>query len=216
MQRCLTLLAQAAVLASLVLSSSALAEDAGDIEPPLQYRLQIGEQTREISEGVPTVFEGSFTNPAATLVVAPERIFAYGGIRFEYPRHYTFEADFSSPGLKIWTLSGNSFKIMYFLSEQPLTALSLLEGMSEQLGDSNLAIEESQVALEAAGQSLAGKRGVVSIAIQKLSNDAFTLPERNGLARVLLLQDALMDEGGFSEEASHATAMLQKSLALEP
>ncbi len=186
------------------------------IEPPLQYQLKLGDKSQAISEGVPATFEGSYTNPAATLEVAPERVFPYGGVRFAYPRHYTFEADFTSPGLKIWTVSGNNLKIMYFVSDQPFTAETLLAGMAEQLGQGASGVEKSPATLQMPGQTLAGIRGTIQIAIQRLTNDAFTLPPQGGKSRVLLLQDALKDSGAASDESAPATALLSKSLVIEP
>lgn len=192
------------------------AQTSDSIEPPLQYQLKLGDKTQPISEGVPAIFEGSYINPSATLEVAPERAFPYGGIRFSYPRHYTFEADFTSPDIKIWTVSGNNFKIMYFVSDQELTAEALLEGMAAQLGEAAPQVETSPASLPISGQTLNGTRGTIQIAIQKLTNDAFTLPLQGGKSRVLLFQDALKDSGEASDESGPAIALLSKSLVIEP
>lgn len=206
----------ATVIALLAGTAEANAQTSESMEPPLQYQLKLGDKTQPISEGVPSIFEGSFTNPAVKLEVSPERIFTYGGVRFAYPRHYTFEADFTSPEIKIWTVSGNNLKIMYFVSDQQLTAEALLEGMAEQLGQGSSGLQKSPTTLPIPGQTLAGTRGTIQIAIQKLTNDAFTLPPYGGKSRVLLLQDALKDSGEASDESAPATALLSKSLVIEP
>lgn len=206
----------AAVIVLLAGMVEAGAQTPESVEPPLQYQLKLGDKTQAISEGVPVTFEGSYTNPVVALEVSPERIFTYGGIRFAYPRHYTFEADFTSPEIKIWTVSGNSFKIMYFVSDEPLTAVTLLEGMATQLGEASPQVETSPASLTIPGQTLSGTRGTIQIAIQKLTNDAFTLPAQDGKSRVLLLQDALKDSGAASGESGPATALLSKSLVIEP
>ncbi len=212
--RLLNCAAVAMLLLAGMVGASAQASDS--VEPPLQYQLKLGDKTQSISEGVSATFEGSYTNPSATLEVAPERVFPYGGIRFNYPRHYTFEADFTSPEIKIWTVSGNNFKIMYFVSDQELTAEALLEGMAGQLGQSSSQVERSPASLPISGQTLAGTRGTIQIAIQKLTNDAFTLPSQSGKSRVLLFQDALKDSGAASDESGPATALLSRSLVIEP
>ena len=88
--------------------------------------------------------------------------------------------------------------------------------MSEQLGQTSPQVERSPASLPIAGQMLTGTRGTIQIAIQKLTNDAFTLPPQAGKSRVLLFQDALKDSGEASGEAVPATDMLSKSLVIEP
>ena len=54
----------------------------------------------------------------------PHRVFPYGGVAFRYPRAFTFEASLDDADLRSWTLSGNDFKVMYFVFAVRVTAKS--------------------------------------------------------------------------------------------
>lgn len=195
MRRC------AVAVALLVMGiAAAFAQSGEEIEPPLQYQLKIGEKAAPILEGVPATFEGTFTNPAVLLEVAPERVFPYGGVTFSYPRHFTFEADFTSPDLKIWTLSGNNFKIMHFVSGEPLPADVLLTNMMQQVDPSAGPINTEPVSLTLGGQAVPGKRLRMTLASQAFFTDAYALPAMGGQSRLLVLQDALTEADGTSPE----------------
>jgi hypothetical protein len=196
--------------------SAAFAQAGEEIEPPLQYQLKIGKTAQAISEGVPATFEGTFTNPAVLLEVAPERIFPYGGVTFSYPRHYTFEADFTSPGLKIWTLSGNNFKIMHFVTGELLTADVFLTSMMQQIDSNGGPISTEPVSITLGGQSVTGRRLRMTLANQAFYTDAYALPRTGGQSRLLVLQDALTEAGEASPESATAIGLLSRSFVLSP
>ena len=153
---------------------------------------------------------------SATLTVAPERTFPYGGVRFDYPRHYTFEADPTSPGLKIWTLSGNNFKIMYFVADETLTVDVFLASMMQQVDPNGGPIDAEPVTIALGGQSLLGKRAKMTLAGQAFYTDAYLLPGQATGSRLLVLQDALTDAGGGSAEAATAIELLASTFAIQP
>lgn len=205
-----------ALLAFVASIPLAWAQDPEQAEPPLLYQLKVGDKTLPIAEGVPATVEGSFTNPPVTLTVEPYRVFPHGGIAFHYPRHFTFEADLTSPDMKIWTLSGNSFKIMYFVTPQPLTVDAFLASVAQQAGPDHLALDPEPAAIELAGQSFAGKRLNLTLAGQMISTETFALPPRDGNTRLLVLQDSPPAPGTPSEEAKSASGLLTQSFILAP
>ncbi|MFO1172951.1 MAG: hypothetical protein U1E49_18560 [Hyphomicrobiaceae bacterium] len=205
-----------ALLAIIASTTVVRAQTSEQAEPPLLYQLKAGDKTVPLSEGVPTTIEGSFTNPSVTLEVEPYRIFPHGGVEFRYPRHFTFEVDFSAPDVKIWTLSGNSFKIMYFVTTQPLTVDSFIESMSQQAEPDQVRVDPAPVTIALAGQSLAGKRVIITLAGQSIATDAFALPPGAGTTRLLVLQDSPTAPGTPTQEATSATGLLTQSFVLKP
>jgi len=206
----------ATLLAIIAAIPVAKAETSEQAEPPLLYKLQLGDKTVAVSEGVPSTIEGTFTNPAATLTVESFRIFPHGGVEFHYPRHFTFEADFSAPEVKIWTLSGNSFKIMYFVTTQPLTVETFVESLSQQAEPDQVKVDPAPVTIALGGQTLAGKRVTITLAGQSIATDAFALPPHAGATRLLVLQDSPPLPGAATEEAQSATGLLTQSFVLKP
>ena len=202
-----------AIIASIPVAKAETSEQA---EPPLLYQLKLGDTSVPIAEGVPATIEGSFTNPAATLEVATYRVFPHGGVEFRYPRHFTFEADFSAPDVKIWTLSGNSFKIMYFVTTEALTVDAFIEGLSGQAAPDQVSVDPDPIGLPLDGQSVAGKRVTLKLAGQSIVTDAYALPATGGSARLLVLQDSPQAPGTPTGEALGASGLLTQSFVLKP
>lgn len=204
------------LLAIIASTAIARAETSEQAEPPLLYELKVGDKIVPLSEGVPATIEGSFVNPAVTLEVEPHRIFPHGGVEFRYPRHFTFEADLSAADVKIWTLSGNSFKIMYFVTSQPLTVDTFIESMSQQAEPSQVKVDPAPVTIALGGQTVEGKRVTITLAGQSIATDAFALAPSAGATRLLVLQDSPTAPGTPTEEATSATDLLTQSFVLKP
>ena len=100
----------ASTLALMLCSGALVASE--DKEPELGYTLLVDDQPIRLQPNKETVIAGIFTNLHVRLIPEQERHFTYGGFSFKYPAHFGFEADFRTPGLKLWTLSGNDFVIM--------------------------------------------------------------------------------------------------------
>src|SRR5688500_12827188 len=81
-------------------------------EPPLGYTLRLDNESIRLVPEQPTQIRGRFDNPKATLIPDKERLFTYGGVTFKYPSNFSFEADFDTEGVKMWTLDGNNFVII--------------------------------------------------------------------------------------------------------
>ena len=206
-----------ATLVTLLASSAAVtAQTSEQAEPPLLYQLKLGDTSVPVAEGVPATIDGTFTNPTATLEVASYRVFPHGGVEFRYPRHFTFEADFSAPDVKIWTLSGNSFKIMYFVTTEALTVDAFIEGLSGQAAPDQVSVDPDPIGLPLDGQSVAGKRVTLKLAGQSIVTDAYALPATGGSARLLVLQDSPQAPGTPTGEALGASGLLTQSFVLKP
>ena len=106
-------------------------------EPLLGYTLQVNGKNILLEPGKEVKIEGTFENPMVKLVPKQERFFSAAGVSFKYPAYFTFEADFSAEGIKIWTISGKDFMLMlHQLADGKLTATAMAEAMKSQYGKS--------------------------------------------------------------------------------
>lgn len=185
------------------------------VEPPLKFTVTVGGKSTTVSEGETVQLDGTFTNPKITVVPQPYRIFPYQGVTFNYPRSFTFEADLTDPDTKTWTLSGNDFVIMYFVSEGSLTADSLAKHMIEKFGRKNARIANANARVTLGKHTLNGTSLRVSIADHQMVMDIYSVPSRDGKARLLTFQDNVNDAGGHSEEGRRTLADLKKSFVIE-
>jgi hypothetical protein len=181
-------------------------------EPPAKYRLELEGKAHLLTEGEPLKLTGSFNNPTAKILPEPHREFTYGGVSFLYPRAFMFEADLSDPANKQWTLSGNDFKIMYFVMSQKVTPEQYARSTMKQLGEKNCKL--SEVTTDLLGKKLPGTRLEATITGHRIIFDIFTLPATDG-SRLLILQDNPDEAGRNSKEGQESVAVLKKSLTMK-
>lgn len=62
-------------------------------EPKLSFNVAVGTTRVRVIEGEDAVVPGNLQNPSISVVVEPQRTFTYAGVRFDYPRNFTFEAN---------------------------------------------------------------------------------------------------------------------------
>ena len=125
-------------------------------EPPLKYSVKVGERTVTISEGQTVQLDGTFSNPEITVTAQPYRVFPYQGLTFNYPRSFTFEADLDDRNAKIWTLSGNDFKIMYFVLNESVSTDDFANNMIDQFGRENAKVVNANTTITLGKQKLSG------------------------------------------------------------
>ena len=89
------------------------------------------------TEGEPVPVARTFQDPRVTVRPEPHRLFPYGGVSFHYPRGFTFEADLDDPAARSWTLSGNDFKVLYFVFPVVITPQAHVEQLLETHGRAN-------------------------------------------------------------------------------
>jgi hypothetical protein len=132
------------------------------------------------------------------LVAEPYREFGYGGVSFQYPRAFSFEADVKDRENKSWILSGNDFKIMYFLQGEKLTSDNYADEMIKQFGAKNA--KKSAMTSDVLGGNRAGTRIDVTLAGHRMTLDILCGPFAEG-TRVVVLQDSPKEAGQSSQEA---------------
>jgi hypothetical protein len=189
--------------------SSSPVSVAEDTEPPLNYTLKIGDQSVRVVPGVAAEVKGTFTNPKVTLVPDAHRTFGYGGMAFAYPSNFAFEADFSTNGLKSWTLDGNNFVIMiHHYKAEEVAPADLAKVMMQSFGGGT---KSEPVSRTFNGNQLAGVRILATVAGTSLIQDILALPAKNG-SRVLILQDLSPQEKVSDDESKQVLKLLGETL----
>lgn len=199
-----------AVSISLLASfSSSPAFAAEDTEPPLNYTLKIGDESVRIVPGVAVDVKGAFTDPVVTLVPDAHRSFGYGGMTFSYPSNFAFEADFSTNGLKMWTLDGNNFVIMvHHYEAESVAPADLAAVMKKSYGAGT---KSEPVSHTFNGHKLAGVRIRATVAGTSLIQDILALPAKQG-GRILILQDLSPQEKVSDDESKQVLKLLGETL----
>lgn len=183
-------------------------------EPPQSFVLAIDGDSVRLIEGEPARLDGTFTNPELTLTAEPHRIFPYGGVRFSYPRTFTFEADLDND-YREWTLSGNNLKIMYFKFAANQTTADFADGLMEQFGRRNCRITDAQARISFGDHTLSGTSLHATVAGHSLMIDVYQVPSEAGWTRLLVLQDNPNEAGERSSEGEAAIKLIQETFSIQ-
>jgi hypothetical protein len=195
---------------ALVLCSGALVA-AEDKEPELGYTLLVDDQPIRLQPNKETVIAGTFTNLHVRLIPEQERHFTYGGLSFKYPAHFAFEADFRTPGVKLWTLNGNDFVIMVQkYDDLGIGPGQLVSQLKKKYGE---ATKTSKISHRLNGREYSGIRISVELATIRLFQDVLEIPTEKG-SRLLMLQDLHAEEKVSGEEAKTVLRLLNETLKL--
>ncbi|MBX3413225.1 MAG: hypothetical protein KF708_11095 [Pirellulales bacterium] len=184
--------------------AAALAEQAAQdetIEPGLTFSLTLGDKTVPIVEGKPVQVSGKFSDPKVTLNIDPHRVFDLRGARFDYPRHFTWEADLTDPNVAVWTLSGTTFKIMFFAFQGDTSAESVVESLEENFTGQGAEVAKKPCKLTLEGKAIAGTQLDLTLVGNKLIDQVYGLPGGDGVSRLVIFQDTPNENGQPSAEA---------------
>ena len=201
------------VLAGCGSSTSTAADES--IEPPLKYSVKVGNETATLFEGVPVRIDGTFTNPTVAIIPDSSRVFPYQGVKFRYPKTFTFEADVDDPASKTWVLSGNDIKITYSVYQGTLSTKDFADSMLDQFGRENSEIVDKQATITLGQEKLSGISLRTTLAGHKMQIDIYSVPSRGSETRILMFQDSLDDSGNRSEEGSRVLAEIGSSFSIE-
>jgi hypothetical protein len=200
---------KSSLAAALLFGISGVCSAADDSQqPPLKYTLVIDGQQHALVLEQPLQIQGSFKNPTIALEASSVRTFTYGGISFQYPAAFSWEAEIEAGNEKTWTLSGNDFTIMYFIQPQPNSADAYAQAMAKQFGKGTTRIGDTERTL--GGRKYPGKLLFVKLAGTALTLEVYALPAKTG-SRLLVLQDSPPDNQAVSNEGEKALAMLAKT-----
>lgn len=192
---------------SCLIGTTALAEPiAADetTEPSLTFSLTIGDQTVAIAEGEPTQLEGNFADPSVTLDIEPYRTFNLRGVRFDYPRHFTWEADLTDPNVAIWTLSGATYKIMFFAFHDNTTAADIVDSLEANFSGQGAEVTKKPCKIMLEGNMIDGTQLDLTLVGNKLVDQVYALPSAGTMSRLVIFQDTPNENGQPSDEAVEA------------
>ncbi|MHB0959347.1 MAG: hypothetical protein ACYC0X_23245 [Pirellulaceae bacterium] len=177
-------------------------------EPPLNYTLDINDQPHEIVLDKPVTIAGAYNDPKVVLRASSTRQFSYGNVAFHYPASFSWEAEMEGQNEKTWTLSGNDFKIMYFILPQALSVDAYAQAMTKHFEKGITRVGDTERKL--GSRQYKGKRLSVELAGTSLAIEVYALRANSG-SRLLVLQDSPPDERATSEEGEKTLNLLSAS-----
>lgn len=182
-------------------------------EPRLELTLFVNGKPFSVELGRGQKITSDFKNPTIVVRAAATRRFSYGGISFEYPANFTWEAEVEGNAYKCWTISGNDSKIMYFVLGSEFTPELYAKGMVEQFGAKNTTTKTFSRGF---GEiSLEGKRVEAIVGEARIVQDAFSIPASANQWRLLVLQDIAPERTPKLEEPKRVLDLLSKSLTVK-
>jgi len=184
------------------------------MEPPLIYFVKVGNETATLVEGQPSRINGLFTNPTVAITPDSSRVFPYQGVKFRYPKTFTFEADVDDPSSKTWVLSGSDIKITYSVYQATFSTKDLADSTLDALGRENSEIVDAQAKISLGQEKLAGTSLRTTLAGHKMQIDIYKVPSRDSETRILMFQDSLDELGNRSEEGRRVLAEIGSSFSI--
>jgi len=185
------------------------------IEPPLEYSINIGEQTITISEDETIQLDGVFTNPKLTVTPSPYRVFPYQGITFKYPRSFTFEANLKGSITKNWILSGNDFKIMVFDMSASVTTSDFADSMVGKFGRDNAEIVNTNKNITLGKHKLSGTSIKASVVKHQILIDIYLVSSSKSKTKLLVFQDNINKADNQSKESKEVLALIKESFDVQ-
>ena len=159
-----------------------------------------------------TVSEGETVRQNGTSVsvkIADSRSFNNGAIAFDYPSNFGFEYD-EDIGYKNWMFDGNNVVIMYFEIAQSGSLDSFVSEITNRYGRQNCKVEKKSIKL--GGRELFGKRINVNLMGERLRQDFYEIPMKDGKIRLLAFQDSIDTYGNPTEEGIKTINMIGKTI----
>ena len=173
-------------------------------EPPTRLMLVIDGTTVEVDAGqrFDVLVDGK--ERSARISEMPTRRFNEAGIRFEYPRHFSWEHD--PPDM--WTLDGNN-AVLILTRGQPgddSTAEDVLDGTAKRRGKRGAAYRK--IDLGTRQGRIEGLEATIEVSGIHIRNEAYVL-EHGDVFALLILQDS--SDGDAADAAEFQS--LRKRLA---
>ena len=177
-------------------------------EPKRAYALRVNGQQVVLQPGVEVQLEGSFENPIVKLALGSTRNFRYGGISFDYPADFTWEADVSDPSFRIWTMDGADVSLMVFRTSFGFSAEEFVDSLAREFDP----FESNPISQGLGALDLQGRAVTIEVAQSVLTYDVFEVPSDAG-STLLILMD-VTDDGRRTEEFRRVLSELGTSLRL--
>ncbi len=131
-----------------------------------------------------------FTNPEILLTAEPYKDFSYGGVFFNYPNFYTFQADLDKPNVSLWTLSGKKAVIMIQSFELQIEHKNYIKILRKQHGRIRCKVLDCEMNIN--NKVLNGSKVIVKSSGVFISQKVFSFDTKKGTI-IIILQDTLSD-----------------------
>ena len=196
----------------LIFTTILICKTSADTEEPEQtFQLIVGEKRINVTAGRDVILKGDFHNPNIRLVPSNVRLFNYGGVSFKYPSNFSFEADLSTEGAKLWSLDGNDFIIMIQKYAEEITVKDIIPDLKAMYGKD---MKSTTVTHKLGGKRYSGIRITAEVATIKLIQDFIKLPCKDG-SIIMMLQDFPIEEKVSDVESKRVLELLNTSFKLD-
>lgn len=195
------------IVGLLIFNPSIYAQKEMDKAPPLKLEIEVNGENHQIIDGESIVVNGN-TIKVTTLNTLT---FDYGGITFDYQKHFAFEHD-SEESYDSWVLDGNDFVISYFRFEEDVTLEDFLDQMISQFGKKNTEVIDKNMQLGKV--KLSGKRMKINLVGALLTYDLFLLDINDAGTYILSFQDSKNEDGTDSNENIATLKLINKTFKI--
>lgn len=178
-------------------------------EPPLIFKVSINDSTYNMFENEKKIIIGNFSEPEVTIKTHQWRHFPHGNLSFEYPKNFSFEAEFDMFN-KIWTLSGNDLTIMYMKLSVDLEEDEYVYDLITEFGEENCSV--STMNRKISNRVFKGTKLSINIINQNLEMEIYKITTSDGKSNFLIFQDSLDDLKMHSKEFQIAIKRISKTL----
>jgi|GEM_PF-2733022 len=186
------------LLPTILAASLATTGLAADLEPPTQLRVEIDGKAYTTTAGATVEVDLDGRKARLRVEELPWRRFSQERLQFDYPRHFPWASDPSTP--RSWTLDGNDALIMVVDNQAPRRKPgAVAEAIEQAIAPGKRPRRTTTVLSTEKGGTLTGIRSMLELAGNGFSNEVFAL-EREDSAWLLVLQDSLGEDGGHSRE----------------
>ena len=144
------------------------------------------------------------------LTARPYRIFQAGGVRFEYPRRFTFSCE-KDVNVTTWTVEGPYALLMLQRFAKTDVKGLLVQFEADLVGRWGPKTKRSDTTLKAGNRELKGRRLDIHVAGEPLRQDLFGF-DAGGATYIMMVQDLPADDGKSTQEAVDLYDLLRKTL----
>lgn len=181
------------------------------LEPKDSYSLEIDGKNFPIFTDRQTELKLDKTNPQVKLTVAPFKIFNYGTMSLEYPRHFTFEAELSDKDVRLWNLSGNSTILMLQKYKEEIDHVIMGNMLQQRFGEQNASLSECEMTFM--GSKKKGTRVFTTIGDSSIAQEVYSFKTEEG-SILLILQDSINAQGKGSAEGTSFREQVSKTFKI--
>lgn len=200
------------ILFLLVLSSGWLVANDEKTEPPRLFTLVIDGREVMLELDREITLDQTLSHPRIMLRAGVTRHFDQGGIAFDYPATFGWEADVQDNDYKCWTLSGNDFKIMVFDTVSELNAEMQTRSMLKLYSTGKE--QPREITHTFKGRIYTGKRVPLSSKSIAFYQEALDIPVKKRHC-LLVFQDFPPDNKAFSAESEMVLKLLRETFTVK-